>query len=81
VKYALTQYPCLELADAGPGNLRVGDIGLLDDEATSSVIYGPMGGLDEQQRRMVQRFNSDASDGDDSVGFFISKFIKTRSVF
>jgi len=80
VRYALATFPCLELIDAG-GPFRVGDEGLPNDgNRIGKSVFGSLGGLSECERAKVQRFNSCADPGADSVGFFVAKFRKTESV-
>ena len=48
-------------------------------------VFGARGGLSDRERRLVQRFHSVAKadtggEGDDCVGFFVAKFVKTESV-
>mmetsp|Transcript_32899 Transcript_32899/g.42048 ORF Transcript_32899/g.42048 Transcript_32899/m.42048 type:complete len:480 (+) Transcript_32899:151-1590(+) len=64
VGWVLNNYPCLTLEDQDP---RIGGFGL------------PGCGLNESQRKLVQRFDPSSSNSpsDSTTGFFCAKFIKT----
>jgi len=77
VAWALQRWPQLRLS---PPTMHLGSPGLSSGSttSTSSRVPGCDAGLTAAQAACVQRFDPGGGD-DDTMGFFISRFIKTAT--